>query len=104
MSCPHGRISRVRCDECMVPGTFGDYILAGGNPKNFTSPETRLLRVIYGLCPLCDIPDEHAHGSWINGEWFSLANWANRPKGHFEYVYSAQQVGIQHTREVLHYT
>lgn len=64
------------------------------------SPETRLLRVIFGLCPLCDVEEEHAHGSWINGEWYSLKNWADRPEGHIEYVHSL--TGTIRPRRVLH--
>ena len=32
-------------------------------PADPRDPELRLLRAIYGLCPICDVPEPHRHSN-----------------------------------------
>lgn len=40
---------------------YGEHDITCAPPANPNSPEIRLLRAIYGLCPLCNITDDHEH-------------------------------------------
>jgi hypothetical protein len=40
------------------PGEHDRTCMPAAEPDN---PELRLLRVIFGMCPYCDNPDEHEH-------------------------------------------
>jgi hypothetical protein len=67
-------------------------------PVNPADPELRILRIVHGLCPLCDRAEHHVHGTGQMTEGRGPGDWTHHDEAEVQAERARRKAGIRPSR------